>query len=677
MAYQLNVSYAGESLLSGFNWINYPDPSNGFVSYQNQEDALRQGLYSIDPDTGVVRIGVDSTNKYTLDQGRPSIRLESKESFDMGLFIADFLHMPPSQCGVWPAFWAYGADWPNGGELDIIEGANLAYTNIISGHTAEGCSLDSADDGFFTGERRNFECGIGTDNVGCGYNPPESDTSSYGDGFNAIGGGVYAVQWNRQYLSVWHFPRGSIPADIKAKQPDPSGWGPPQAIFGGAKCEVDDFFNDMNLVVNINFCGDYGASTWQNFDTCTALADTCVEYVADNPEAFENVYWDVNYIEVYKFPSGGEFTIEEPSIPTSPMTTLSNGTASITTPGPVDATTTTPFSNMTDSRTTENTATGSAATGSTATESDDPASGSTSPTDSPSTANPGRIGDYTYLGCFSSTSRFPTFNLTQESGEMTLERCVNACAGVTYAGVYEGECYCADRLDAGTRALGDGSACDHPCPGDETEFCGGIAGQSNSSARFRFQRRDAPGNYLLSVCGNVKEEQPETPPPMRPPPDSVVTGVHYTRITIPYMIPCPTNMASLMSQQYVASVYDCGCDSQPKVPMETKVVNCEACGPGGENAVTVTVPVTTGSVPIATGGVHIVTAGASNVPSLNPPQRKADNQSISVATLTLTQTPPSDEKDIPLVVSSGSGWIEARNNLALAAVVAVLCAIVL
>lgn len=62
------------------------------------------GLYQIDDRTGVVRLGVDSTNSYSVtDRGRPSIRLESKDTFDQGLFIADFLHMPPSHCGLWPA----------------------------------------------------------------------------------------------------------------------------------------------------------------------------------------------------------------------------------------------------------------------------------------------------------------------------------------------------------------------------------------------------------------------------------------------------------------------------------------------------------------------------------------------------------------------------------------------
>lgn len=103
MAYSLSTSYAGDSLLNGFDWVNGTDLSNGYVAYQGREDAEAQGLFSVDEDSGVVRLGVDSSNTYGLDEGRPSLRLESKESWTHGLFIADFLHMPPSQCGLWPA----------------------------------------------------------------------------------------------------------------------------------------------------------------------------------------------------------------------------------------------------------------------------------------------------------------------------------------------------------------------------------------------------------------------------------------------------------------------------------------------------------------------------------------------------------------------------------------------
>lgn len=121
----------------------------------------------------------------------------------------------------------------------------------MSGHTAEGCQLDPADSDLFSGERRNLDCFVGTDNVGCGFNPPSSDASSYGDGFNAANGGVYAMEWDSDYIKIWHFPRGAIPADIEAKRPDPKKWGLPQALFGGSKCNVDDFYEDMNIVLNI------------------------------------------------------------------------------------------------------------------------------------------------------------------------------------------------------------------------------------------------------------------------------------------------------------------------------------------------------------------------------------------------------------------------------------------
>lgn len=101
--YSLATSYAGNSLLSGFNWIDTRDYSNGFVKYQSQANAAAAGLFAVDPETGAVRIGVDHTNTYSFSEGRPSIRIESKRAYNQGLFIADFLHMPPSQCGVWPA----------------------------------------------------------------------------------------------------------------------------------------------------------------------------------------------------------------------------------------------------------------------------------------------------------------------------------------------------------------------------------------------------------------------------------------------------------------------------------------------------------------------------------------------------------------------------------------------
>lgn len=74
--------------------------------YQNQQDALTRGLYSVDDSTQAVTLRVDTSNTYAADGsqgGRPSIRIESKLAVNKGLVIGDFAHMPGSVCGSWPA----------------------------------------------------------------------------------------------------------------------------------------------------------------------------------------------------------------------------------------------------------------------------------------------------------------------------------------------------------------------------------------------------------------------------------------------------------------------------------------------------------------------------------------------------------------------------------------------
>lgn len=74
---------------------------------------------------GSAKIKVDSTHTYNGSApyyningvGRPSVRIESVDSWTKGLFLADIKHMPTttdtSGCGVWPAFWTLGSGtWP-------------------------------------------------------------------------------------------------------------------------------------------------------------------------------------------------------------------------------------------------------------------------------------------------------------------------------------------------------------------------------------------------------------------------------------------------------------------------------------------------------------------------------------------------------------------------------------
>jgi hypothetical protein len=61
-----------------------------------------------------------------------SMRISTTKTYNGGLFIADFGRMPFG-CSLWPAYWSYGTSstWPEGGEIDILEGVNNQVTLVI------------------------------------------------------------------------------------------------------------------------------------------------------------------------------------------------------------------------------------------------------------------------------------------------------------------------------------------------------------------------------------------------------------------------------------------------------------------------------------------------------------------------------------------------------------------
>jgi len=571
-AYTLSSHYAGASLLSNFDFYTGADRNNGFVNYLDQATAVSHGLVAVQDDHHV-RLGADSsTILSTNDIGRPSVMLTSKESFTHGLFIADFDHMPASSCGSWPSFWAFNQDtkaWPNGGEIGIVEGANNAIRNLYSAHTGPGCTVPESG---YLGVQNSEQCVSQDGQAGCSYASPTRDPTSYGDAFNAADGGVYALEWDEEFLKMWHFPRAGIPADIQVGRPQPSGWGLPHALFGGSGCDADTHFFNMSLVLNINFCGNYAGSLWRDSESCSQLASTCEAYVAKNPDAYTEAYWDVRYIDVYERTPEVKDGSRQASKVTRPNARPN--------PPAIDDAIVTKIVTLAEAP---------------------------KPTTGPLGLK--SIGKHVLLGCFDSVESYPTFEATAKSTLMTNSMCIAKCgaAGKRYAGVQADACFCASNL--GNTSVLNMTSCVTPCPGDGSQFCGGPGGNKPYAI-------SSPPTGPLTVYGNLaKEPQPPAAPGKGRNNDGrdgvVVTHITYTEL-------CDGNPAKLCEYGYYATLTVDGCGGggggsgsthncttasatrsaivsatasvSMSVPMTTITQTCDACGPKNQSTVALTIP---------------------------------------------------------------------------------------
>ncbi|CRG83403.1 hypothetical protein PISL3812_00754 [Talaromyces islandicus] len=336
--YSLLHHFDASNFFQNFSLTTGTDPTHGFVDYVDYDTAHSSGLAAIK--SGNVYLGVDHTNTYS-SGGRPSTRVESNVYFDHGLLVADFAHMPAQACGVWPAFWTVGKSWPADGEIDIIEGVNRQANNQMALHTEGDCQITSKDQ---TGSTTAGQCALSTGTSGCEI---QGTKGSYGDAFNAGGGGVYAIEWTSKFIKIWSFPRDSIPASITAGKPDSAEFGTPMGNFQGS-CNVGDEFQAQRIIINTDFCGDwaggvFGSSGCPLSDKSDGAA-SCQAYVGSNPAAFVDAYWEIKSIQIYEQGTSSPTSTVQPTTTkpgkthtTKPHTTKTH-TAVTTTP---DSTTTT------------------------------------------------------------------------------------------------------------------------------------------------------------------------------------------------------------------------------------------------------------------------------------------------------------------------------------------------
>ncbi|TVY82219.1 putative endo-1,3(4)-beta-glucanase [Lachnellula suecica] len=300
-AYTLVHNYDYTNWYTSFAFQNLPDPTQGTVEYIALAEAQSSGLTRIIGNQ--VFMGVDNTTfiPATSSAGRKSIWIESNDEFLHGLLIGDFAHIPGSDCGSWPGFWTIRNGQGTYGEIDILESFSdntIAFSTL---HTAGQCTFNApSSTQLGTPNEDDYDCNLST--PGCSVKGP---AGSYGDPFNAGGGGVYAMQWTSDFIKIFFFPRSAIPADIIAGNPDPTQWGLPTANFDTAfgDCDIDACFPPQTIYFDTTFCGgNAGGASWTSWTDCSSKTglSTCEEYVRTQPGAFDEAYWLVNSVKVYQ-----------------------------------------------------------------------------------------------------------------------------------------------------------------------------------------------------------------------------------------------------------------------------------------------------------------------------------------------------------------------------------------
>ncbi|KIL70806.1 glycoside hydrolase family 16 protein [Amanita muscaria Koide BX008] len=292
--------YSGQTFFDRWDFYDQSDPTNGHVTFLNKSAAFSNGLAYVDPNGTVIMKGDDTT---TLAQGvyRNSVRISSQAVYNTGLFILD-LNRAPWGCGmlgVWPAFWTVGANWPNLGEIDIIEGVHDNEHNQVTWHTRDGCNLTTPTN-YYTGSivspnaQNQSDCNaLLNNNAGCAIT--EWSRASYGPYFDAQGGGVFAMKWDENGIAVWSFYRAAVPQDITDGIPDTANWGSPVAELWPQGCDPLQYFANHSIVFDITFCGDWAGNSYAT----SGCPGTCDERLMD-PANFVNASFSINSLKVYR-----------------------------------------------------------------------------------------------------------------------------------------------------------------------------------------------------------------------------------------------------------------------------------------------------------------------------------------------------------------------------------------
>lgn len=243
--------------------------------------------------------------------------------------MLDAVHMPYG-CSVWPAFWTQGSDWPKNGEIDIVEGINGQTTNRMALHTYQADTCIVSNTTAITGSIDLTNCSY-TANSGSGCTSYTTDTSTYGAGFAAAGGGVYVTEFASTGISIWFFSRANVPSSLSAsaKTIDTSTLGTPLTQYSSGSCDMSTNFGPQRVTLDTTLCGSWAGDNGLTGSCALSGTNTCyTQFVINDAETtYQNAYWEINYVNIYSS-SGANTTTTSDSAASSGAVVAGGVTAS-------------------------------------------------------------------------------------------------------------------------------------------------------------------------------------------------------------------------------------------------------------------------------------------------------------------------------------------------------------
>ncbi|KAI0696106.1 concanavalin A-like lectin/glucanase domain-containing protein [Cytidiella melzeri] len=326
--FTLLKNYSGNGFFDDWDFYgNFDNLTNGDVTYVNQSQATN--LAYVNPD-GHAIIKVDNTSNVIYEDKRNSVRISTKEYFATGsIWVFDLVHLPFG-CSVWPGIWTSAKLWPQGGEIDIVEGINQVTANQMALHTVQGCSAATGTTAI--NQPSITDCNS-TTSSGCTV--VESQPNSYGQAFASAGGGVWATQFDVSGIFIWFWSRPNVPASLTTATDslDISTWGNPSAAYPASSCNIAEFFAPQQLIIDITLCGDWAGVPSIYASTCGGNAtdpNTCyvTNVINNGSSALSTGYFEFNYIKAFGVNSSVLVNADGSSLSSSSNSSSGTGSSS-------------------------------------------------------------------------------------------------------------------------------------------------------------------------------------------------------------------------------------------------------------------------------------------------------------------------------------------------------------